>query len=249
MLKSCSDKTGITPGNNQPNSVKDHPIRNSCILELPDQKSDSMGRQKSILNRRYAREIFQLKLVHGCASLHGASIDLARKYGVSPKAIRDIWKGRSWLDATYDLWEDADRPQRKIMGRPKGRKDDKPRVRGVAKQMAGQKLTTPPSNQTKSLHEKYRFSNTSPSDRVWVSSSLYRQAISSAVHLRQLFQPSTEIPLPSQRFSTPGLPSICQILNAIHQNNYPQPSNLFPPLLPIPLQLVHRFGHINNNFL
>ena len=80
-----------------------------------------------VLSEQQAREIFQLKNTHGFASLHAASIFLANTHKVSPKAIRDIWKGRSWLEATFDLWDSSDRPARKVLGRPKGRKDTKPR--------------------------------------------------------------------------------------------------------------------------
>jgi hypothetical protein len=64
---------------------------------------------------------------HGFPSLHAASVFLAQKHKVSPKAIRDIWKGRSWLGATFDLWESDDRPPRKALGRPRGKKDSRPR--------------------------------------------------------------------------------------------------------------------------
>ena len=72
-----------------------------------------------------------MKNKHGCASLHSASIRLATQYKVSSKAIRDIWKGRSWLDSTFDLWDSVDRPPRRTIGRPKGKKDSKPRSRGA----------------------------------------------------------------------------------------------------------------------
>ena len=90
----------------------------------------SFERPRNVLESHTAREIFHLKPTHNTASLHAASQRLASKYGVSSKAIRDIWKGRSWLDATYDLWNVEDRPARRIIGRPKGRKDSKPRMRG-----------------------------------------------------------------------------------------------------------------------
>ena len=53
---------------------------------------------------------------------------LADRYQISPKAVRDIWTGRSWLGATYDLWNDNDRPSRRSVGRPKGKRDSKPRT-------------------------------------------------------------------------------------------------------------------------
>ncbi|EKX37487.1 hypothetical protein GUITHDRAFT_116295 [Guillardia theta CCMP2712] len=74
---------------------------------------------------------------------------VAQEYGVSPKAIRDIWNRRTWSYATYDLWTaeellDYRRSRRcekcntgqgghcvclpvKRQGRPAGAKDSKPR--------------------------------------------------------------------------------------------------------------------------
>jgi hypothetical protein len=88
------------------------------------------NRSKVILSRTEAREIFIVKSRIGFESANQASIRLAAKYRISPKAIRDIWKGRSWLDATFDLWIEDDRPPRRVVGRPKGKKDSKPRVKG-----------------------------------------------------------------------------------------------------------------------
>ena len=82
---------------------------------------------RAILTPSRAREIFGLKFAHGGASQHSASTSLAAKYQVSSKTIRDIWNGRSWLEATFDLWEEDRRPPRRILGRPKGKKDSKPR--------------------------------------------------------------------------------------------------------------------------
>ena len=96
----------------------------------PCTNAPASERPRVVLTSKIAREIFQLKATHGCGSLHAASLRLASKYGVSSKAIRDIWKGRSWLEATYDLWNVEERPARRVMGRPKGKKDSRPRTRG-----------------------------------------------------------------------------------------------------------------------
>ena len=85
-------------------------------------------RQKSVLTSEQAREIFLKRSSHGFRSQYTASDSLASKYLVSSKAIRDIWKGRSWLSATFDLWSEEDRPSRKAVGRPKGSKDTRPRA-------------------------------------------------------------------------------------------------------------------------
>ena len=85
--------------------------------------------QKAVLTSEQAREIFGLRKTHGYPNLHTASLSLAPKFYVCAKTIRDIWKGRSWLGATYDLWEEEERPSRKALGRPKGKKDSRPRRR------------------------------------------------------------------------------------------------------------------------
>jgi len=93
------------------------------------------SRSRMVLTDHQAREIFQLKATHGFSSSHAASIFLASKYNVSSKAIRDIWKGRSWLEATFNLWNVDDRPARRILGRPKGKKDSKPRASKLSRKM------------------------------------------------------------------------------------------------------------------
>ena len=86
-------------------------------------------RVRTILNENNARQIFKLKYNNGFASTHSASVHWATAYHVSSKTIRDIWKGRTWLQATFDLWAEEDRPSLKSVGRPKGKKDSKPRKR------------------------------------------------------------------------------------------------------------------------
>jgi hypothetical protein len=88
------------------------------------------NRYRVILTKEEARAIFSVKNNHCFESPNQASIRLARAYHVSSKSVRDIWNGRSWLGATFDLWREEDRPVRRAIGRPKGRKDDKPRVHG-----------------------------------------------------------------------------------------------------------------------
>eukprot|EP00292_Cryptomonas_paramecium_P016112 CAMPEP_0113670598 /NCGR_PEP_ID=MMETSP0038_2-20120614/5230_1 /TAXON_ID=2898 /ORGANISM="Cryptomonas paramecium" /LENGTH=213 /DNA_ID=CAMNT_0000586641 /DNA_START=9 /DNA_END=650 /DNA_ORIENTATION=- /assembly_acc=CAM_ASM_000170 len=88
-------------------------------------------RSRTVLSVDQVREIFALKEKIQSGSYHCTSVRIATKYNVSSKAIRDIWNGRSWLDATYDMWSTVDRPERKIVGRPKGKKDSKPRAKSV----------------------------------------------------------------------------------------------------------------------
>jgi hypothetical protein len=83
--------------------------------------------RRAVLNSNQARDIFRAKEPPGNESLYMISNRLATQYQVSSKTIRDIWKGRSWLHATFDLWDAEDRPCCKIVGRPKGKKDSMPR--------------------------------------------------------------------------------------------------------------------------
>eukprot|EP00960_Hanusia_phi_P071278 767515-Hanusia_phi.AAC.1 len=60
-----------------------------------------------------AREIFMYRLSHPPSSLWlptPASLLLARQYGITPKAVRDIWTRRTWARAT-DRLELPDDPQ------------------------------------------------------------------------------------------------------------------------------------------
>ena len=36
--------------------------------------------------------------------MRGKNIPVARRYGVSPRAIRDIWNRKTWVFATQELW-------------------------------------------------------------------------------------------------------------------------------------------------
>ena len=68
--------------------------------------------------------IFQAK----AADSQSTASKVAADYGVSEKAIRDIWNGRTWSRETWHL--DTSRPlQLKQSGRPKGCRDSKPRKR------------------------------------------------------------------------------------------------------------------------
>jgi hypothetical protein len=99
--------------------------------ELRDPKPQPLSpktyQTRSILTKMQAREIFSYKIGHGFKSDRVASAFLSSKFKISAKAIRDIWTGRSWLETTFDLWLVSERPARKVLGRPKGKKDSQPR--------------------------------------------------------------------------------------------------------------------------
>ena len=64
--------------------------------------------------------------VFHCKTHLMSAASVSKKYGVSEKAVRDIWTGRTWSKETWHLDTSRSRPLKK-MGRPVGRKDAKPR--------------------------------------------------------------------------------------------------------------------------
>ena len=133
LQKACAREVSESP-------MLDSSSSPPCTLSAPSAHRKDSGkttRTRVVLTNEQAREIFQFKGKHGFASSHSASIFLASKYQVSSKAIRDIWKGRSWLDATFNLWEEEERPLRRSVGRPKGKRDSKPRKTKSIKNFSG----------------------------------------------------------------------------------------------------------------
>jgi hypothetical protein len=93
------------------------------------------GQKRGILTAHQAREIFEAKSQQKLKKMDLLNTtQLAQKYKISAKAIRDVWQGRSWLHATFDLWSNEERPVRQKVGRPKGKKDSKPRKVKVIRQ-------------------------------------------------------------------------------------------------------------------
>jgi hypothetical protein len=119
------------------------------------QQSDS-PRKRAVLTDQQAADIFKLRLAFGAFDssrqhlFTSRSAQVSKLYGVSPKAVRDIWNMRTWRHATKQLWTDQDilrdagkysaakiEIQRapsadenavsKCVGRPRGAKDSKPR--------------------------------------------------------------------------------------------------------------------------
>jgi uncharacterized protein YpbB len=61
-----------------------------------------------VLTKEQAIEIFLAKYSRSnMFSITANSAALAGKFKVSAKTVRDIWSGRSWLNATYDLWHEV----------------------------------------------------------------------------------------------------------------------------------------------
>lgn len=60
----------------------------------------SRGR-RSILTKDQAIEIFGWKFTAGFASGRVSAPLVAKRYGVTAKAVRDIWVGRTWYRETH----------------------------------------------------------------------------------------------------------------------------------------------------
>ena len=81
-------------------------------------------RSKRVLNAKKAIEIYKEKLVLSKTSSFrtppGGSqiIPLAKRFGVSPKTIRDIWNRKTWTFETLDLWaeEHPDQANTELLG-------------------------------------------------------------------------------------------------------------------------------------
>ena len=76
------------------------------------------------LTQSQAIDIFKMK------NSASSAVKIAVCYGVSEKAVRDIWKGRTWSTETCHL-DTARKVVPKQVGRPKGCRDQKPRKRRV----------------------------------------------------------------------------------------------------------------------
>ena len=69
---------------------------------------------RALLTKQQATEIYMIgKLVRrmGIDPMLGSrSAQIAKTYGVSPKAIRDIWNRRTWQNETRHLWDKHEQP-------------------------------------------------------------------------------------------------------------------------------------------
>ncbi len=81
-----------------------------------DKPKSLFPRRRIVLKRAEVVKIYEYKLMRmrdvsyrqslGGAkhALHGKSDSLAKKFGVSPKTIRDVWSHRTWRDVTMPMW-------------------------------------------------------------------------------------------------------------------------------------------------
>ena len=97
-------------------NMRNSPAHFQSSLQLQNELSKTRAK----LTETDALDIYRCK-----ASVTSAAA-ISKLYGVSEKAVRDIWTGRTWSKETWHLDESRPIPTKK-MGRPLGRKDGQPR--------------------------------------------------------------------------------------------------------------------------
>mmetsp|Transcript_23262 Transcript_23262/g.52244 ORF Transcript_23262/g.52244 Transcript_23262/m.52244 type:complete len:177 (-) Transcript_23262:274-804(-) len=66
-------------------------------------QEDPNGRKRNVLNNEIAHYIYSCR-AQGTAKPLVSSSELSLRYGITPKAVRDIWRRRTWIQATQSLW-------------------------------------------------------------------------------------------------------------------------------------------------
>ena len=105
-------------------------LKRDSEIGMQSLSKDNQKKGRAILSEQEARAIFQRKPSKFGRDRRRANL-LAKTYGVSVKAIRDIWVGRTWYRSTCYL--DQSKPVNLLRllrkpGRPLGAKDSKPRI-------------------------------------------------------------------------------------------------------------------------
>ncbi|EKX42011.1 hypothetical protein GUITHDRAFT_111865 [Guillardia theta CCMP2712] len=105
-----------------------------CTEAKPRKPIEREGRkQKALLTPEKAIEIYSLRGFQS-DSKTAESCSIAKRFGISAKAVRDIWDRKSWAHATMYMWtaderREYDQVERRGPGRPVGSKDKVPRRR------------------------------------------------------------------------------------------------------------------------
>ena len=96
--------------------------------------SSHITKARAVLQKPEVIEIFLLRPLASELNETPCSELVGKRYGVSPKTIRDIWVGRTWYRTTHHLDPtriDSTERLARHPGRPKGSKDSRPRVSKV----------------------------------------------------------------------------------------------------------------------
>ena len=98
---------------NAPNDDKQLSVKRQDIADSSsslgshyEEPKSSRYRARTVLSKDQVREIYEFKkTLRSSERTTVPSINLARKYHVSSKTIRDIWSGRSWVEITRSMGE------------------------------------------------------------------------------------------------------------------------------------------------
>ena len=105
-------------------NLKSATSANTDSLSREELKGAPSAKPRAILSAEKAVDIFRRSLV--CDRSFSAT-SVGREYGISEKAVRDIWRARTWSDETRHL-DPARLPRvSKLPGRPLGKRDSVPR--------------------------------------------------------------------------------------------------------------------------
>jgi hypothetical protein len=78
--------------------------------------ADALRLHRAILTADQVVEIYQLRsqlhtsIEPGEQQIRGRTLAVAKRFGVSPKTVRDIWNRRSWANETCHLWAPGEFP-------------------------------------------------------------------------------------------------------------------------------------------
>mmetsp|Transcript_78378 Transcript_78378/g.210856 ORF Transcript_78378/g.210856 Transcript_78378/m.210856 type:complete len:164 (-) Transcript_78378:333-824(-) len=101
-------------------------------MVLPGIEVNYASKAQAKLSEKQALEIYSLKIRHerlsGATTKKPSATLVAREFGVSDKAVRDIWRGRTWLRETATLDDPAEAARRLGTLRPPGRPRKAPKM-------------------------------------------------------------------------------------------------------------------------
>ena len=92
------------------NALKQESSGSSALLlpsTLEDQCCNFCHQRRGSMNRISTDDAIAVFTAKTRARDPSLSSDLARKYGISPKAVRDIWNLRTWWTVTWPFWSAA----------------------------------------------------------------------------------------------------------------------------------------------
>eukprot|EP00287_Rhodomonas_sp_CCMP768_P013124 CAMPEP_0196748206 /NCGR_PEP_ID=MMETSP1091-20130531/72716_1 /TAXON_ID=302021 /ORGANISM="Rhodomonas sp., Strain CCMP768" /LENGTH=220 /DNA_ID=CAMNT_0042095481 /DNA_START=10 /DNA_END=672 /DNA_ORIENTATION=+ len=77
---------------------------------MEPRKQEGTQRPRALLSSELAEKIYSQRPrgFQRQRSLSSASIIISRVFSISPKAIRDIWNRRTWIQATKHLWDEGE---------------------------------------------------------------------------------------------------------------------------------------------